>query len=359
MWWTSSGSAISCATVMRGLSDACGSWKTIWNRRRSRRSGSARSDARSVPSSRYRAGVRLDEAGDAARDRALAAPRLADEAERLAAGDVERHVGHGLDPATGSSEQAAAQRVRLHEVLDAQRAVLSRRSASGAAWPSWPDLDRSTDRCADRRQRCEVARRRPWTRTPGARARRRGNAPRPAGSAGGTRNRCGRRPAPGGAPPIGWRSTRPSSRGRHASNPRVYGWFGAVEHVDHRRVLHDPAGVHHVHPLGHPGDDAEVVGDEQHGELTFALDAGEHVEDLGLDRHVERGRRLVGDQQVGVVGERHRDHHPLPHPTRQLVGIRAQPAIDVGDRDELEQLAALRRASSLARGWWASTASAS
>ena len=90
----------------------------------------------------------------------------------------------------------------------------------------------------------------------------------------------------------------------------------AVEHADGVAVLDDPPGVHHVDPLGEPGDDAEVVGDEHDGEVAVALHVGEHVEDLGLDRHVEGGRRLVGDQQLGIVGERHRDHHPLAHPAR-------------------------------------------
>ena len=43
------------------------------------------------------------------------------------------------------------------------------------------------------------------------------------------------------------------------------------------------------------------------------------VEDLGLDRDVERGRRLVGDEQLGLAGEGHGDHHPLGHAARHLV----------------------------------------
>ena len=46
----------------------------------------------------------------------------------------------------------------------------------------------------------------------------------------------------------------------------------------------------------------------------------QELEDLGLDRHVEGGRRLVRDQQLRLQGKRHRDHHPLAHPARELVG---------------------------------------
>ena len=51
------------------------------------------------------------------------------------------------------------------------------------------------------------------------------------------------------------------------------------------------------------------------------LDRLEQLEDLGLDRDVERGRRLVGDQQLRLARERHRDHHALAHAARQLVRV--------------------------------------
>jgi hypothetical protein len=51
------------------------------------------------------------------------------------------------------------------------------------------------------------------------------------------------------------------------------------------------------------------------------LELAHQVEDLRLDRDVQRGRRLVGDQEPRLAGERHRDHHPLPHPTGKLVRV--------------------------------------
>jgi hypothetical protein len=40
-----------------------------------------------------------------------------------------------------------------------------------------------------------------------------------------------------------------------------------------------------------------------------------------LRRDVERGRWLVRDQQLGVLGEGGRKGHPLPHPPRKLEGV--------------------------------------
>ena len=69
--------------------------------------------------------------------------------------------------------------------------------------------------------------------------------------------------------------------------------------------------------------------------LPQALD---QVEDLRLDGHVERGRRLVGDQQLGVAGERHGDHHALAHAARELVRVVVERARRGRDADQLEQL---------------------
>ena len=62
------------------------------------------------------------------------------------------------------------------------------------------------------------------------------------------------------------------------------------------------------------------------------------VQDLRLDRHVERGRGLVGDQQLGLERERHRDHHALRHAARDLVREGLEPALRIGDAHHLEQL---------------------
>ena len=47
------------------------------------------------------------------------------------------------------------------------------------------------------------------------------------------------------------------------------------------------------------------------------------AQDLRLDRHVERGRRLVGDQQARRARQRHRDHHALAHAAGELVRVGA------------------------------------
>ena len=62
------------------------------------------------------------------------------------------------------------------------------------------------------------------------------------------------------------------------------------------------------------------------------------IEDLGLDRDVERGRRLVGDQQFRLARQGHRDQHALAHAARHLVRVLLDALARVGDADQVEQL---------------------
>ena len=64
------------------------------------------------------------------------------------------------------------------------------------------------------------------------------------------------------------------------------------------------------------------------------VDQGEHPR---LDRDVERGGRLVADQQAGVSGERDGEHHPLTLPTRQLERVGARRHGRIGKIDVVEQ----------------------
>ena len=99
--------------------------------------------------------------------------------------------------------------------------------------------------------------------------------------------------------------------------------------------LDDLAIVHDADPVGHLAHDAEIVGDQQHRHVELGLELEQEVEDLRLDGHVERGGRLVGDQQVGLVGERHGDHHPLPLPAGKLMRIGLEPPFGIVDADLL------------------------
>ena len=83
-------------------------------------------------------------------------------------------------------------------------------------------------------------------------------------------------------------------------------------------------------------DDVEVVRDEDVGEPELVLEILEEVQDLRLDRDVERRDRLVADDQLRVDRECARDADALPLAAGELV---REPVVVLGvEADDLEQL---------------------
>ncbi len=100
--------------------------------------------------------------------------------------------------------------------------------------------------------------------------------------------------------------------------------------------LDDLTKVHDGDAVAHGADDGEVVGDEEVGEAKAILELLEKVDDLGLDRDIESGEGLVGDDEPGLDGEGTGDADALPlaagELVRKTVGERG------ADSDGVEQL---------------------
>ena len=94
-------------------------------------------------------------------------------------------------------------------------------------------------------------------------------------------------------------SDRIGNRNRREQRLRV-----RVERILVERVavgeLDDLADVHHGDPGRDVPHDREVVRDEEIGELELRLQVFEQVDDLGLNRDVERRDRLVADDELRV-----------------------------------------------------------
>ena len=63
------------------------------------------------------------------------------------------------------------------------------------------------------------------------------------------------------------------------------------------------------------------MGDQQHRYIEVALQRLHQFEDLRLDRDIERGGRLIGDQELRLADQRHGDHHALAQAARQFMRI--------------------------------------
>ena len=77
--------------------------------------------------------------------------------------------------------------------------------------------------------------------------------------------------------------------------------------------------------------------DEDGRGVRLLLSGAHHLDDLCLDGHVQGSRRLVGDENRGVVRHRHRDHRPLSHAAGELVRVLVEAAVWKGHADDLEQ----------------------
>jgi hypothetical protein len=98
-----------------------------------------------------------------------------------------------------------------------------------------------------------------------------------------------------------------------------------------RAALNDAPRIHDVDPFGVARHHAEIVRDDDERHVEPARQPVHELQDLRLDRHVERSRRLVRDNELGITGDRDRDHDALAHATRELVRILLKAAARIGD----------------------------
>jgi hypothetical protein len=114
--------------------------------------------------------------------------------------------------------------------------------------------------------------------------------------------------------------------------------LGPAEELLGVAILHALAAIHHQDGVRQLGDHAQVVGDDDDRGVELVLQIADQVEDLRLDGHVERGGRLVGDQQLRVADQRHGDHGALPHPAGELVRVVVDPALGLRDADPAQHV---------------------
>ena len=102
----------------------------------------------------------------------------------------------------------------------------------------------------------------------------------------------------------------------------MYGCRGRVEHLLGRTRLDHPARRTSRHPVAHPGDDAEVVGDQHRSPSRLARDLARSARG-SVPARSRRGpssarRRCSSD---GDVERPRRDQRPLAHAARELVRV--------------------------------------
>ena len=284
------------------------------------------------------AGGRLEQPDDAVADGRLAAPGLPDEPEHLARRDREADAVDGVHRAAAAEEVRPAVKCLTRSTTSSVGGPPRCRGWGHA--PSIRSRDGSTRRGAARRPRAGAAppsasgRRRAGS---GRRTRRPSTARRGTGRGRGSRAAAACRSAPPG-------------RGIAPISPIVYGCCGrANSSSTGASSTFRPAYITSTSSAMSATTPRLCV------MRTIAVpsrvaDVAHQVEDPGLDRDVERRRRLVGDEHLRIARERHRDHHALPHPARELVRVLARAPLRRRDPHEVEQLDGARVAQRRATG---------
>ncbi len=98
--------------------------------------------------------------------------------------------------------------------------------------------------------------------------------------------------------------------------------FGRAD-LHHTTVLHDGDVVAEADRL------VEITGDEDHGLLQHLRQFDELVLELAADQRIERGERLVHQQDIGIGGHGAGEADALLHAARELVRIAVAPAGEI------------------------------
>ena len=80
------------------------------------------------------------------------------------------------------------------------------------------------------------------------------------------------------------------------------------------------------------------MGDEDHAHVQLPVQVDDQFHDLGLDRDVQGGSRLIRNEQLRPAAERAGDHHALAHPAGEFVGILVKTLFRIRDPDKAEHL---------------------
>ena len=126
---------------------------------------------------------------------------------------------------------------------------------------------------------------------------------------------------------------------RHGGQQRPgVGVLGVVEDLLAPAEFHDLPRVHHRHPVGHIGHHAQVVGDEDDGEVVALLDLVDELQNLGLDGHIQSRGGLVADQDLRVAGQGNGNNNALAHAAGELEGVLVEADLRLGDAHPAHQL---------------------
>jgi hypothetical protein len=109
---------------------------------------------------------------------------------------------------------------------------------------------------------------------------------------------------------------------RHFGQQRLRVWvIRPIEHLLGRGTFHDATEIHDQHAIREMFDHAKIVTDEQIGQVQIAAKVHEQIEDLCLNRNIQRGHGFIAHQKFRLYRERTGDAYALALPAGELMWI--------------------------------------
>ena len=113
---------------------------------------------------------------------------------------------------------------------------------------------------------------------------------------------------------------------------------GLVKEPADIRRLYDFPSIHDIHQIADLRHNAQIVGNQENGGASLLLEAAHELQNLRLNGHIQRGSRLVGNNQIWLTDHGGADHHPLTQAAAELMGIAVVPALRLRDPHAAEHL---------------------
>ena len=119
-------------------------------------------------------------------------------------------------------------------------------------------------------------------------------------------------------------------------SPRIR-MTGIIENLIHGSNLYYFSRIHDRYPVCDPRYNAKVMCDKDRRRSQFFLNFPKQVQNLCLNRHIQRCRRLISKQNFRIARQRNRQYDPLPHSAGKVIRICLFPLFCLLDSHQLHQ----------------------
>ena len=112
---------------------------------------------------------------------------------------------------------------------------------------------------------------------------------------------------------------------------------GIIKNLIHGPDLYDFSCVHDRYPVCNPCHDAEVMCDKNGCRSEFFLDFPKQIQNLCLNRHIQRRCRFIRKQNFRISRQCNRQYDSLPHSAGKMVRICFFPLLRLLNPHQLHQ----------------------